>query len=209
MSRLDIVIATRNLKKFRELKALLVVPGVRWHGLAVFPQVPVVPERGKTFRANAITKAKRVASATGCLALADDSGLEVEALGGAPGVRSARFAGRHGDDHANNAKLLRMLEGLPAPKRRARFRCVLALASPTRVLAVTEGTLAGGMATRPVGHRGFGYDPIFLAPRFKKTVAQLPTSMKHRISHRAQAAQRMRRKLMTLARNRARWILAE
>lgn len=209
MSRLEIVIATRNPKKFRELKTLLVVPGFRWHGLGDFPQVPAVPERGKTFRVNAMTKARRVAIGTGCLAIADDSGLEVEALGGAPGVRSARFAGGHGDDHANNAKLLRMLEGLPAPKRRARFRCVLALASPTGVLAVTEGTLVGDIATCPAGHRGFGYDPIFVVPRFKKTVAQLPTSMKHRISHRAQAAHRMRRELVTIARNRTRQTLTK
>lgn len=196
---IDIVMATRNPKKFQELKALLTVPGIRWHSVASGARVPVVPEKGRTFAANAITKARAVARATRCVALADDSGLEVEALQGAPGVRSARFAGRHGNDHANNATLLARLNGLPLGKRRARFRCVLALASPARLLATTEGTFIGRIATTPKGRRGFGYDPIFFVPRFCKTVAQLPTTLKHRISHRAKAAQRMRPILARLA----------
>lgn len=191
----DIVIATRNPKKFRELNALLSVPGIRLRSLAAFPGAPRVAERGRTFRDNAITKAVRIANATRQMTIADDSGLEVAALGGVPGVRSARFAGRHGDDRTNNAKLLRLLNGLAPAKRRARFRCVLALASPTTVLQVTEGTLEGRIATEPKGRRGFGYDPIFLVPRLGKTVAQLPTRVKHRISHRAMAARRMRRVL--------------
>jgi XTP/dITP diphosphohydrolase len=193
------VIATRNPKKFRELKALLAAPGIRFRSLASFPRVPPVRETGRTFEENAIKKATVAARAAGRLALADDSGLEVEALGGAPGVRSARFAGRHGRDGANNVKLLRLLQGLPPPKRKARFRCVLALATPTKLLAVTEGVLAGRITTIPRGHRGFGYDPIVLVPRLNKTVAQLSAATKNRISHRAMAARRMRRLLRNVA----------
>ena len=196
----EIVIATRNPKKFRELKALLAVRGLRWRSLTDFPRLSPVRETGRTFQENARKKALAAARATGGLAVADDSGLEVRALSGGPGVRSARFAGRHGNDHANNAKLLRLLEGLPPSRRVARFRCVLALASPNEVLAVTEGTLAGRIAKTPRGHRGFGYDPIFIVPRLGKTVAQLPAAVKNRISHRAQAARRLQRVLRRLTR---------
>jgi len=192
---LDIVIATRNPHKFRELAALLRVPGIRWRSLNEFPRVPAIPERGTTFRENAVAKAVAVARATGHPALADDSGLEVAALNGSPGVRSARFAGRQGDDEANNAKLLRRLQGAAPSQRGARYRCVLALASPTKLVAVTEGTLAGRIAHQPAGRGGFGYDPLFLVPRAGKTVAQLSAAAKNRISHRAKAAARMRRRL--------------
>ncbi len=195
----EMVIATRNPNKVRELKALLRVKGIRWHSLKEFPQVPQVPERGRTFEQNARQKALFVARATGCWALADDSGLEVAALGQAPGVRSARFAGRHGDDHANNAKLLRALRGVPDTQRDARYRCVLALASPEKLLAVTEGALRGRITDMPRGRGGFGYDPLFLLPRFKRTVAQLSAATKNRLSHRAKAAQAMRQALRRLA----------
>mgnify|MGYP001608153758 FL=1 len=199
MRTLEMVIATRNPNKVRELKALLRVKGIRWHSLKEFPQVPQVPERGRTFEQNARQKALFVARATGCWALADDSGLEVAALGQAPGVRSARFAGRHGDDHANNAKLLRALRGVPDTQRDARYRCVLALASPEKLLAVTEGALRGRITDVPRGRGGFGYDPLFLLPRFKRTVAQLSAATKNRLSHRAKAAQAMRQALRRLA----------
>lgn len=162
--------------------------------------MPPVKEDGRTFADNAVKKARAVAAATGCLALADDSGLEVEALHGEPGVRSARFAGRHGDDAANNARLLRRLAGLPAQRRGARFRCVLALADPVRVVGISEGRLTGRIAHEPRGRRGFGYDPVFVVPKFGKTVAELPRGVKNRISHRARAAARMRGALVRLAR---------
>lgn len=190
--------ATRNRKKCLELSALLRMPGVRWRSVAEFPGVPDVREAGRTFEANAVRKALAVARATGRPAVADDSGLEVDALGGAPGVRSARFSGRHGDDRANNAKLLQKLARVPPAKRGAQFRCMLVLASPQRVLAVTEGMLRGRIAMQPRGHRGFGYDPVFLVPRFGKTVAELPLTVKNRISHRARAAARLRRRLPSL-----------
>jgi XTP/dITP diphosphohydrolase len=200
VSQVQVVIATRNPKKFRELKALLSVPGIRWRSLTDFSRLSQARETGRTFQENARKKALAAARATGCLAVADDSGLEVRTLSGDPGVRSARFAGRHGNDHANNAKLLRLLEGLPSSRRVARFRCVLVLASPKEVLAVTEGTLAGRIAMAPRGRRGFGYDPIFIVPRLAKTVAQLSAAVKNRISHRAQAARRLQRVLRLLTR---------
>ena len=149
-------------------------------------------ETGRTFDANALKKAQAVARVTGYLALADDSGLEVDALGGAPGIRSARFAGSHGDDDANNHKLLRLLGGRPLGQRRARYRCSLVLASPLKLIARARGAWEGRIAFRPAGHRGFGYDPIFLVPRFGKTVGQLPQRIKRRFSHRAMSARRLR-----------------
>ena len=196
---LEVVIATRNRHKFRELKALLAVPGIRWHSLLEFPRVPAVKEPGQTYDANAITKARAVARATNLPSLADDSGLEVDALGGKPGVQSARFAGRHGDDDANNRKLLRLLDGVR--QRSARYRCSLALASPSRLLALTRGTWRGRIAPRPRGRRGFGYDPVFFVPRFGLTVGELPSSVKRRFSHRARAARRMRAALGRLVRS--------
>lgn len=190
---LDIVIASRNRHKVRELIALLPVRGIRWHSLDEFPRVKPAAETGKTFEANAVKKARAMARATGHLALADDSGIEVDALGGLlPGVRSARFAGSHGDDAANNRKLLRLLGERPLPQRRARYRCVLALASPTDLLALAHGAWQGHIAQHPAGRGGFGYDPIFIVPRIGKTVGQLPQRVKQRLSHRAVCARRLR-----------------
>ena len=196
---LDLVIATRNRGKFRELADLCRVRGLRWHSLSEYPRGRAVREDGRTFEANARKKATAAARAAGLPALADDSGLEVEALGWGPGVKSARFAGRHGDDRANNARLLHRLRGAPPSRRRARYRCVLALASPSRVLAVTRGTWTGRIAERPKGRHGFGYDPLFLVPGTGKTVGQLPASVKRRLSHRAAAARAMRPALRRLA----------
>ena len=198
---LEIIIATRNRHKFRELSSLLTAPGIRWRSLAEFPRAPDVRETGKTFDENAVRKARAAARTTKHLALADDSGLEVEALGWAPGIRSARFAGRHGDDRANNEKLLRLLDGRGPRERRARYRCTLALADPTgRVLALTRGAWYGRIAEIPKGHHGFGYDPIFLVPRLDKTVGQLAGSVKQRLSHRARAARTMRQALRRMVR---------
>lgn len=210
---IDIVVATGNVHKFRELTQLLRVPGIRWHSLAEYPRLRLPHERGRTFDANAIKKARAIAKATGWFALADDSGIEVDALAGAPGIRSARFAGRHGGDRANNHKLLRALQGLPASRRRARYRCSLALARPggrdrrpprqeraagrgagasgARLIALSRGVWCGHIAFIPRGRRGFGYDPIFLVPRCGKTVGQLPARVKQRLSHRARAARRL------------------
>lgn len=189
---LHIVIATGNRHKARELARLLRVPGIRWHSLAEFPGLPPVRETGRSFEANAKNKALQTARATGLLALADDSGLEVAALKWGPGVRSARFAGRHGSDAANNRTLLQAIEQVPWAQRRARYRCVLALAGPTGLIALTRGIWTGRIARQPRGRNGFGYDPLFVVPRLGRTVAQLPAAVKQRLSHRAQAARRLR-----------------
>ena len=189
---LDVVIATGNRHKFKELKALLTMPGIRWHSLADYPALPPVRETGHTFDANAIKKAQAVARGTRMLAIADDSGLEVEALRGGPGVRSARFAGRHGNDRANNVKVLRLMKGLPPAKRKARYRCSLVLADPLRVVGLSRGTWAGRIATVPRGRHGFGYDPLFMVPRHHKTVGQLSAAIKRQCSHRARAARTLR-----------------
>lgn len=195
---LEVVVATGNAHKVAELRALLPVRGIRWRSLAEFPRVGMPRETGRTFHANAVLKASAAAQATGRWALADDSGLEVEALRGAPGIRSARFAGRHGDAAANNAKLLRLMRARRG--RAARYRCVLALAAPRRVLAVVTGAWQGRIAQRPAGRSGFGYDPVFVVPGRKgKTVAQLPARVKQRLSHRAAAARRLRPFLAVLA----------
>ena len=197
---LEIVIASGNPHKVRELKRLIAVAGLRFRSLADFPDVPAVRETGRTFQANAELKARAVARATGHLTLADDSGLEVRALGWGPGIRSARFSGRHGNDRANNAKLLRLLRRVPAGRRAARYRCVLALAAPSGVVAVTRGVWRGRIAERSRGRGGFGYDPLFFLPQLGKTVAGLPASVKATLSHRALAARRMRPALQRLAR---------
>ena len=197
---LEIVIASGNPHKVRELKRLIAVPGIRFRSLAEFPGVPAVRETGRSFKANAELKARAVARATGRLALADDSGLEVEALGWRPGIRSARFSGPRGDDRTNNAKLLRLLKGLPARRRRARYQCALALAAPSGIVAVTRGAWRGRIALEPRGRGGFGYDPLFVVPRLGKTVGQLPAALKARLSHRAAAARRLRPAIERLAR---------
>ena len=199
---LNIVIATTNGDKFRELKSLFAGLPIRWRSLNEFPQAPSVKETGRTFAANAIKKARLVARATGCVALADDSGLEVEALGGAPGIRSARFANRPGDDEANNRKLLRRLKGIPLPQRRARYHCALALGNPSRLLRVVNGQWRGRIALQAAGRNGFGYDPLFFLPRFGRTVGQLPRRVKQQSSHRAAAARKLRPFLSGVAGNR-------
>ncbi len=199
----EIVIATRNRHKVRELTGLLRVPGIRWRSLTELREVPKIRETGRTFEANAIKKARAIARATGLLALADDSGLEVDALGGAPGIHSARFAGSHGDDEANNRTLLRLLRKVPQERRGARYRCVLALADPEKLVACVEGAWQGRIAAAPKGRAGFGYDPLFVLSRYGHTVGQIPARLKQRLSHRAMAARRLRPLLVRLARKAA------
>ena len=196
---LDIIIATGNAHKLRELELLLKAPGVRWHSLAEVENPPSVIENGRSFDANALKKARALAKATGWLALADDSGIEVDALGGAPGIRSARFAGTHGDDAANNAKLLRLLEGKPLRQRKARYRCSLALATPEGKGVVVQGVWEGHIALKPIGSGGFGYDPLFWLGKHGKTAGQIPDRLKQQISHRADAAAKLKPLIRSLA----------
>jgi len=167
---------------------------LRWLGLADVGEIAEIAEDGATFAENARKKAFGYAKETGLWTIADDSGLVVDALGGAPGVKSARFSGEKAKDidrklidHRNIAKVLELLKGVHREKRTARFVCCLCLASPEKVLLETEGRLEGLITGREIGENGFGYDPIFFVPHLKKTVAQLAREEKNAISHRGRA----------------------
>ena len=184
----QIVLATHNADKRVEIAALLCDLGITVRSLAEFPQAPVVVEDGTTCEANAIKKARVIADYTGLMAVADDTGLEVDALGGRPGVHAARYAGVQVSYEDNWKKLLRELDGVPLEQRGARFLTVVAIASPSRQQVDTvEGVLNGVIAQGPAGTGGFGYDPVFLVPELGKTLAELTPAEKNRISHRAQA----------------------
>ncbi|MBX3335331.1 MAG: XTP/dITP diphosphatase [Nitrospira sp.] len=188
----EIVLATRNPDKGRELGALLGGLGIRIRTLADFPSAPEVVEDGTTCEANAIKKAREIARATGVPAVADDTGLEVDALGGRPGVYAARYAGEHATYEDNCRKLLFELAEVPRPNRTARFLTVAAIAFPSGDVHVTQGSLEGVIAEQSLGDQGFGYDPVFLVPEFNKTLAQLTAEEKNRMSHRAKAFVQMR-----------------
>ena len=185
-----VVLASGNPGKIRELKALLGPAGVE-----VLPQsewtVPECDETGLTFVENAILKARNASRHTGLPAIADDSGIEVDALDGRPGIYSARYSGPDADDQSNNTKLLARMEQVPDERRTARFRCVMAFLThaddPSPILA--EGSWEGMIARAPAGSGGFGYDVVFHLPEYGCTSAELPAEVKNRISHRAQAVQ--------------------
>ena len=187
---LKVVLATRNAGKLREIRAILAGLGVELHDASDFPPFPEPAENGETFLENALAKAKAAHRATGMTALADDSGIEVDALDGAPGVRSARYGGAGLDDRGRCAKLLEALRGVPHEHRGAHFRCVAVLypAPGTRRKAVaTEGLLYGRIALAPRGRGGFGYDPVFFVPECGKTVAEMDAAEKNAMSHRYRA----------------------
>jgi len=184
---LEILIATANPHKAQEIAALLPRLQVRFLTLSDFPSFSMPEENGSTLEENAAIKARAAAAASGHWAMADDTGLEVDALDGAPGIRSARYSGADKDYPANNAKLLRELAGTPQDKRTARFRTVVALASPKGELLSAEGKLEGSIVPEPRGGNGFGYDPLFLPQNSGKTLAELAFEEKNRISHRAVA----------------------
>lgn len=191
----QLVLASRNLGKIREFRQLL--QPLRWDVLPLteLPQVPDVVEDGETFFANARKKAETVCLATGLPTIADDSGLVVHYLGGAPGVHSARFAAPVASDSNNNAKLLQMLIGVPAHKRQAHFVAVLAWARPGHTTRFASGRCFGSILTAPRGDNGFGYDPLFLLPEYDLTLAEVDLECKNRISHRAKAMQELYRLL--------------
>jgi len=190
-SRLSIVLATRNPGKIREIRAILGDLAVDLLTADDFPQVGPVAEDGLTFEANAVTKAAYIREHTGLVSLADDSGLEVDALGGRPGILSARFAGDKASYADNNRKLLDLLRDVPFEQRTARFVCVAALAVPGGDVMLKRGEVEGLITDTAAGGGGFGYDPIFYVPAYGKTVAQLDDATKNRISHRAKAFRAM------------------
>ncbi len=182
-----VVLATRNRGKARELEALLAGLPARACALDDFPDIPDLAEPGDTFDANAVAKATTAADLTGCIAVADDSGIEIDALGGAPGVRSATFLGPAATDDDRNAWVLERLRGVPEGQRTARYRAVVAVATPDGTVRTFEGVCAGRIADAPRGRAGFGYDPIFFVPAYERTMAELPPEVKNQISHRARA----------------------
>ena len=189
--RHKILVASTNPGKLRELREML-GGDIEWVGLADFPGIPEIEEDGKTFAENARKKALGYSKATGLWTIADDSGLVIDALGGQPGVKSARFSGAKDKertliDHKNIAKVLKLLEGVPKENRTAKFVCCLCLASPDKVLIETQGSLEGVIIDRETGTNGFGYDPIFFVPKLNKTVAQMDADEKNAISHRGNA----------------------
>ena len=191
----ELVLATRNRHKVEELVALLGDLGVTIRTLDEFPDVPDVVEDGDTCEANAVKKARAIAEFTGLPAVADDTGLEVDALGGRPGVYTARYAGEDATYEDNCRKLLRELTGVPREQRTARFLTVAAIALPSDGIRVAQGTLEGVIAEEASGTLGFGYDPVFLIPELGKTLAQLSADQKNTISHRAKAFAKMREML--------------
>lgn len=193
-----LVVATRNKGKLKEIRAILADLPVEVFSLMDYPEIPPAVEDGETFEANAAKKALHVAASTGCLTLADDSGIEVDALGGAPGVQSARFAGPDATDAANNEKLLRLMAEMPEEKRTARFRCVMAVATPEGRVEVAEGACEGQLSQREMGDKGFGYDPLFFVPEYGMTFGELPEGIKNAISHRGRALTAVRGVLETL-----------
>ena len=183
----ELVLASRNRNKVIEIVALLGDLGITIRTLDEFPDAPDVIEDGDTCEANAVKKARAIAEFTGLPAVADDTGLEVDALGGRPGVHAARYAGEDATYEDNCRKLLRELAGVPPEQRAARFLTVAAIALPSGGTRVARGALDGVIAEEASGALGFGYDPVFLIPELGKTLAQLSPDQKNRISHRAKA----------------------
>jgi XTP/dITP diphosphohydrolase len=182
-----LLIATTNAGKLREVRAMLAGHRISVVSLEEFPGLPEAAEDGDTFEENARKKSLHYARLTGGWTLADDSGLEVDALHGRPGVRSARYAGRNAPDAANNARLIAALVGISQAERTARFRCVIALADPESVVATATGTIDGLIIDDRRGSNGFGYDPHFLVPEYGMTTAEMPPELKNRVSHRGRA----------------------
>jgi XTP/dITP diphosphohydrolase len=183
----ELVLATRNRHKGEELAALLGDLGIRIRTLDEFPSTPEVEEDGLTCEANAIKKATEIARATGLTAVADDTGLEVDALGGRPGVYAARYAGEGATYEDNCKKLIRELSGVPHERRTARFLTVAAIVTPGEPAQVAHGVLDGYITEAPAGGGGFGYDPVFYVPELGATLAEITPEQKNRISHRAKA----------------------
>ena len=189
MNRIPLVLATRNEGKTEEIRELLAEFPIDIKSLIDFGPTPPIQEDGETFEENAVKKARFTAKILGLPALADDSGLLVEALGSLPGVRSARYAGEGADDSDNNAKLLQELEN--EENRNAAFACVIAIAVPWGPALIYEGRCEGVISKERVGDLGFGYDPVFFYPPLGKTFAQLGTAEKNRVSHRGQALRQL------------------
>lgn len=202
---LPVLVATRNPGKLREIREIAAGLPLAWRGVHEFSDLTDVEETGSTFAENARLKALHYEHRTGLPTLADDSGLIVDTLNGAPGVRSARFAGTPRDDAANNRKLIALLASVPPAQRTARFCCAMAFARGGRVVLESEGTFEGLIVDEPRGTNGFGYDPHFLVPGLGLTAAELPPADKNARSHRGQALRSMLRQVEALYRSAGEW----
>ena len=202
---MQIVLGTRNPKKLEEILEILgdlQTEGFEFADLTRFPQAPEVIEDGSTFQANSRMKASELAIALNQWVLGEDSGLMVPALHGRPGVQSARYSGKHGDDAANNAKLLAELAPLPDDHRAAYYVCTIALADPQgQIQAVVEGRCHGIITRELCGSGGFGYDPLFSIPEYHRTLGEMSARVKHALSHRARALEQLRPILKMLDRH--------
>ncbi len=201
MSAQSLVLASRNRKKSAEIAELLAPHGIEVQSVADFPDVPETVEDGDSFAANAAKKACEVARLLSQWTIGEDSGLMVEALKGAPGIYSARYAGEDATDEQNNAKLMAEMEGVAEPKRTAQYVCNVALADPAGEIRLqVEATCRGRIITEPRGTNGFGYDPYFLIPEYHQTFGQLDAAVKRHLSHRARAFERFIPKLLPIVR---------
>jgi len=196
----ELIVATKNAKKLREIRQILKGLDFKVTSLAEYPDAPRIIENGTTFKQNAVKKALAVARYAKRLTLGEDSGLCVDALGGRPGIYSSRFAGKGKSDLKNNLKLLKLLSGVSPAERKARYVCAVALADEKGLLKVVEGTCSGFIGYEFKGRHGFGYDPLFIIPQYRKTFAQLGPAVKHRISHRFRALKKARLSLATYLR---------
>jgi non-canonical purine NTP pyrophosphatase (RdgB/HAM1 family) len=187
-----LLLATSNAKKLNELEDILADLPVLCLSLRDFPNVKSLEETGRTFEENAKIKALGYSEQTGVLTLGEDSGICCDALDGAPGVFSARFSGEFQSDDANNAKLLKMMNGVPDKERTAYYESSIALAEPGKLIGVVKGQVSGLIARDLRGEGGFGYDPLFFYPPYQKTFGEVPIEMKHRVSHRGQALEKFR-----------------
>jgi XTP/dITP diphosphohydrolase len=199
---MEIVIATKNKKKLEEIREIWKGLDLRLISLDAYSKVPAVIENGKTFRENAIKKAVKLAAFTKKLTMGEDSGLCVEALGGKPGVYSSRFSGKDKSDARNNRKVLSLLGELPLSKRKAHYISAVAFADAHGLLGVVQGRCDGVIGFEPQGTAGFGYDPLFVIPKYKKTFAQLGMRIKHSMSHRYRALTKAKKILKGYSRSR-------
>ncbi|MEW6170733.1 MAG: RdgB/HAM1 family non-canonical purine NTP pyrophosphatase [Candidatus Omnitrophota bacterium] len=189
---MDLIVATRNKKKLQEIKDLLKDFNIKVISLNDVGDAPHIEEDGNSFIENAIKKAATIAMFTKKLTLGEDSGLEVNALGNKPGIYSSRFSGKNANDKKNNLKLLRLLRNVPLKKRSAQYKCAVALVDGKKIIGVTQGSCKGLIGFHSKGKSGFGYDPLFIIPKYNKTFAQLGLEIKHKMSHRARALKKIK-----------------
>jgi len=188
----EIIVATRNQKKLEEIREIMRGLKIKFLSLEDVPNAPYVNEDGKSFLENAAKKAVKIARFTKKLTLGEDSGLCIDALMGAPGIYSSRFSGQGKSDEKNNQKVLRLLKKVPLKKRSARYVCAVALADKNGLIGVVGGVCGGLIAPKMEGTHGFGYDPLFLLPQYRKTFGQLGPLIKHKLSHRYKALKKLR-----------------